>query len=314
MMLTKLLPYDRPLPFKGKYEHDENYPLYIQVITCRFKLKKDKIPTIQLKKNRAFVPTEYIEKSDLEPVTLVLTNVDLDLFYDQYIVEDEEFENGWKFQAHRGFFDEYLGHWGNIKETTEGAPKISAKLMMNSLYGKFASRMELLGKYPVLDEKGIVRYKDLPPGEKDPVYTAMGAFITAYARELTIRTAQSVFHRFIYADTDSIHLEGVEMPEIEVHKSKMGAWKHEGTFTRARFIRAKTYIEEMDGELHVTCAGMPKNVKKLVTWENFRELNEGMLLPARDGYYHGKLLPKGVPGGIVLKDTDFTIIKSKKAV
>lgn len=319
MMLNKVLPYGRPLPFKKKYVEDENYPLYIQVITCRFKIKPDHIPTIQLKKNRSFVPTEYIESSGLERVTLVLTNVDLQLFFDQYKVYEEEYEGGWKFQGHRGFFDEYLGHWGKIKEENEGARRTWAKLMMNSLYGKFASRPEVLGKYPDLDDKGVVRYKDLPEGVKDPVYTAMGAFITAYARELTIRTAQSVYGRFIYADTDSIHLEGEEIPQIDIHKTKMGSWKYEGTFRKARFIRAKTYIEDLpnkEGEysLHVTCAGMPKNVKKLVTWENFHEINEDMLLPCRDGFYPGKLLPKRVPGGIVLQDTNFTIIKSKKVV
>jgi hypothetical protein len=106
-----------------------------------------------------------------------------------------------------------------------------------------------------------------------------------------------VYDRFIYADTDSLHIEGEEMPDIEVHNSKLGAWKHEGTFTKARFIRPKTYVEEMNGELHVTCAGMPDNVKEKVTWENF---HTGLKLT-------GKLTPKQINGGILLKDTEFTI-------
>jgi hypothetical protein len=136
---------------------------------------------------------------------------------------------------------------------------------------------------------------------KDPVYTAMGVFITSWARYKTITTAQSLYPRFIYADTDSIHLEGIEPPDIEVHHSHLGAWKHEGVFTRGRFIRQKTYIEEIEGELHVTCAGMPDTIKEKVTWENFKEgFSSG-----------GKLIPKHIKGGIVLRDTEFTLGKKE---
>lgn len=81
---------------------------------------------------------------------------------------------------------------------------------------------------------------------RDPVYTAMGAFITAYAREKTIRAAQTVYDRFIYADTDSLHLIGWEIPEgLEVHPTHLGAWKNEGRYCYSKYLRAKTYIETM---------------------------------------------------------------------
>jgi hypothetical protein len=132
----------------------------------------------------------------------------------------------------------------------------------------------------------------------DPIYLPLAAYVTSWARYKTITTAQTLYHRFIYADTDSIHLEGDEVPDnIEVHSTRLGAWKHEGTFDRARFLRPKTYSEEMEGVLHVTCAGMPDNVKEQVTWDNFH----------RGATYTGKLLPKQVAGGVVLQDTDFKI-------
>ena len=85
--------------------------------------------------------------------------------------------------------------------------------------------------------------------------------------------------------------------EKEIHQSKLGFWKLENKFQRARFLRQKTYIEEVDGELDVKCAGMPAKVKGNVTWDNFRVgFSSG-----------GKLLPKHVKGGVVLVDTDFTI-------
>ena len=100
-----------------------------------------------------------------------------------------------------------------------------------------------------------------------------------------------------------------------IDPNKLGYWKHEGTFKRAKFIRQKTYVEEyyvknVDGKfktcspseatdlkLSVVCAGMPDTVKEKVTFENFEV-----------GFKRsGKLLPKHVKGGIVLVDTEFTM-------
>ena len=127
----------------------------------------------------------------------------------------------------------------------------------------------------------------------------MAAFITAYAREKTIRSAQNVFDRFIYADTDSLHLIGETPPDgLEIHPTKLGAWKNEGTFTDSLFIRAKTYMETVNDKIEVTCAGMPENVKEAVTYENFKS----------GSVFDGKLVPRHYPGGIVLEKTTFTIM------
>ena len=49
-----------------------------------------------------------------------------------------------------------------------------------------------------------------------------------------------------------------------------GAWKIEAMFSRARFIRQKCYVEEIDEKLKVTCAGLPPNCYDYVTFDNFR--------------------------------------------
>lgn len=350
-MYDCLLPYGYPVYFEGEPTPDENHPLFIVHLKCRFNVKKNHIPTIQLKNNRSYIETEYLTTSRVkmgsvwidEPVDLTLTNVDLALFLDHYDVEDLDYVNGLKFKGKRGFFKEYIDYWMNIKETSTGAIRQLAKLMLNSLYGKFATNPDARSKIPYLDEDGIVRYKlinDLSDAElkrmnlereepRDPVYTAMGAFITAYAREKTIRSAQSVYHRFIYADTDSLHLVGFEIPDnLEIHPTKLGAWKHEGTFTDSKFIRAKTYMETLeevkprdlkkyvmwlddeaiDAIVHVgdqmkcyrtkvTCAGMPDNVKASVTYDNFES----------GSTFEGKLMPKRCKNGVVLIETTFTI-------
>lgn len=48
----------------GKYKEDKVYNLYIQMITCSFKIKKNKIPTIQIKHNLNYKSNEYLETSN----------------------------------------------------------------------------------------------------------------------------------------------------------------------------------------------------------------------------------------------------------
>lgn len=311
-MFDQLLPYGEPLPFKGQYTYDEFYPLYIQAFSCTFRLKEGHLPTLQVKGGR-FVETQYLETSiddsgNDEPVDLVLTSVDLELFLEHYDVEEMEYDGGYMFKGTRDLFKEYILKWMEVKGRKGISPseRFVAKLMLNSLYGKFATSPDVTGRYPEMNEDGSISYHDLPEKLRDPIYTAMGCFITAYARKKTITTGQSVYDRFVYADTDSLHLVGEEFPDIEIHESDLGAWKFEGAFSRARFVRAKTYIEDIDG-LHVTCAGMPDNVKQLVTWDNFREWEPTMYAPCQDGRFFGKLTRHHVPGGIVLIPDYFTI-------
>lgn len=298
VMYYSLLPYGYPIYFEGEPDPDEHHPLFIVRLRCEFEVKPEHLPTIQLKNNRAFIETEYLKDSNGEIVEMTLTSVDLKLFLEHYDVYNLEYICGWKFRGAVGMFKDYIDHWMHIKETTAGALRQLAKLMLNSLYGKFATNPKARKKIPYLDENGVIRYKLDDPELRDPVYTAMGAFITAYAREKTIRSAQAVYDRFIYADTDSLHLVGQEPPEgLDIHPTRLGAWKNEGVFTDSKYLRAKTYMETVDGVTKVTCAGMPDNVKEQVTYDNF----------CPGSTFGGKLMPRRYPGGIVLENTTFTI-------
>lgn len=329
VMYYAMLPYGYPMYFKGAPNPDERYNLFIVRLRCAFELKKGHLPTIQLKNNRAFVETEYLTSSEGDVVEMTLTSVDLDLFLDHYDVYSLEYVSGWKFKGVVGLFKDYIDYWMHIKETTTGAMRQLAKLMLNSLYGKFATNPKVAQKVAFMDEDGVVRYRIEDDDDRPPVYTAMGAFITAYAREKTIRSGQAVFDRFIYADTDSLHLIGQEAPEgLDIHPTRLGAWKNEGIFDDSKYLRAKTYMETVREEKRrdlkafnrilddesieraehvgdvirywttkVTCAGMPDNVKASVTYDNFKS----------GSTFDGKLMPRRFPGGVVLMETTFTI-------
>jgi hypothetical protein len=328
VMYFNPLPYGEGIYFEGAYKPDKIYNLYVQMFTCNFELKENYIPTIQLKNNLAFIPTEYLTSSNNEDITLCLTSVDLQLFLEHYNVYNIEYHNGWKFKSTIGLFKNYIDKWNNIKVQAtideNEALRTIAKFMLNNLYGKFALNPNVQSKYPVYED-GKIRYV---LGEKEmrkPIYIPVGTFITAWARYKTITSAQTVYDRFMYADTDSLHLLGTEMPtNLEISSTDLGKWKHESTFKRARYLRQKCYVEELiinekkynkyiaenpetkhlanyiDGEYlltNITCAGMPNKCYEYVTWDNFTVGSS----------YQGKLQPVHVKGGIVLRDIDFTI-------
>ena len=185
----------------GKYEDDTVYPLYVQQILCNsFKIKENKIPTIQIKKNPYLKENEYLESYNvdgkLDPIVLTLTSVDLKLFLEQYNVENIEYLSGWKFKAVDFLFKDYINKWitRKIEAGKEGnsGKRQMAKLQLNSLYGKLATTLEAQSKIPYLGEDEIVHYRLGEKEDKEGVYLPAGTFITAYAREVTIRTSQKI--------------------------------------------------------------------------------------------------------------------------
>lgn len=304
VMYNQPLPYGEGIAFEGKYQKDKFYDMYIQMFRCDFRLKEGYIPTLQIKNNLEFVPNEYVEDSkNLEPV-LVLTNVDLELFFEHYeILGEIEYMGGWKFKSTNTAFKDYIDKWISVKEAAslEGnyGQRQIAKLMLNSLYGKFGLNPNGSISVPEMTEKGI-SYKQKVKKEKKVIYLPVACFVTAWARYKTITTAQKLYYRVIYCDTDSVHIKGWDIPDIMIDDVKLGYWKMESKFTKAKFLRQKCYLETIDGKIQVKCAGMPKSCHSQVTYDNFRI----------GATYEGKLTPRHYRGGVILKDTTFQIKES----
>lgn len=321
------MPYGEGVYYKGKYKGIKLYPLYVQRVIVDLTLKPKHLPTLQAKHNIRFGKTEYIRTTNGEPLELTLTCIDLDLMFEQYDVHSIEYVDGYAYKACQGMFSDYIDRWMKEKEEASkenDKPRRNlAKLFMNSLYGKFAKRPKVAVKYPEISDAGVVHLVLGDEEDTGGLYIPVGTFITSYARDYTIRSAQAVYSRFLYADTDSLHLLGTEVPDgIEVHPTKLGAWKLEDTFCRGIYLGAKCYAEEINVSretldryidehpeascqvdydrltlLQLTVAGMPAKSKRHVAFDDFRE---GLVV-------EDKLVPKHVPGGIVLKPTTFEI-------
>lgn len=328
------MPYGTGKYYEGKYKPNMLYPLYVQRISCKFEIKKNKLPTIQIKKSQIFEGTEYLKSSEGERVELTLTNIDLKLFKEHYIIEELEYLDGYMYKGVFGMFDNYVDwHMSKKVEADKNgnyALRTLSKLKMNSLYGKFAKRPKGRSKIPYL-YNGVLRFELGEEEEQGSLYIPAGTFIIAYARDYTIRSAQKVYKRFLYADTDSLHIIGTDLPKgLKVDKYELGSWKKESEFVRARYLGPKCYIEDIvktekeineilssieSGEpgseflvkenvsretssyLKCTCAGLPDRAKVNVRWDNFHY----------GAVYHGKLRPQHTPGGIVLTETTFEI-------
>lgn len=278
-------------------------------------------------------------------MTMTLTQTDYQLLKEHYELVDFEILDGCYFDAHQNLFEDYMHKYKQIKMNSKGAVRELAKLFLNNLYGKMATSTDSSFKLAETKEDGSLRFLTIDENDKKPGYIPVGSAITSYSRNFTIRAAQKNYHGvnspgFIYADTDSIHcdLPPEQLVGIKVHDTDFCCWKLESCWDEAIFARQKTYIEHITKEnlkpleeekryYNVKCAGMPDKCKKLfllslnaskdqlAEYANSDDYNEeekqflsksrtlkdfdiGLQIP-------GKLIPKQIPGGVLLTETTY---------
>lgn len=346
-----------PTFWRGNYIPEiatQNY--YFVRFKTRFYIKDGKLPFIQIKNSFRYKMTEMLETSDIlnsadgkyyseyynangelqkATLTLTMTMTDYKLFKEHYNVKDFEILDGCYFTPVVGLFDKYIEKYKKQKLENKGAKRTLAKLYLNNLYGKMASNTNSSFKVAYVKENNTIGFFTVPANDKQPGYIAVGAAITSYARNFTIRAAQRNYHGvnepgFIYADTDSIHcdLKPEEIKGIKVHNKNFCCWDLESCWDIGYFVRQKTYIEHVTHEeleevkpfFSVKCAGMPQKCKDLFIesmkdkpdlkdrtedeeeflqqHRTITDFNIGLTVP-------GKLIPKRVPGGTLLVETTY---------
>lgn len=329
---------------------------YFIRIETRFYIKENKLPFIQNKHSFMYSATECLETSDIKihgtdkyakyyvdfdgstkPATmpLTLTMTDWQLLRDQYDLKDLRILDGCYFKARYGLFDSYIDKYRQIKMTSKGARRELAKLFLNNLYGKMAASKDSSFKVAFQKEDHSIGFYSVVASDKKPGYIPLGAAITSYARNFTIRAAQANYYGpdkpgFIYADTDSIHcdLPAEMIRGIKVDPAAFCCWKLESSWDVGWFVRQKTYIEHVTAEdqipvespyYSVKCAGMPEACKNLFLRSmagdkagpqdtdpdvrrflrkkrKLRDFRVGLKVP-------GKLIQRRITGGVVLRES-----------
>lgn len=359
---NNLYPIGEPTFWKGNYIpiaalDPTNY--YFVRIKTRFYIRDGYLPFVQVKNNLMYRPNEMLETSDVycskdgkyyntyhaldgtvkeATATMTLTMTDYKLLMEHYELVDCQIIDGCYFKAAIGLFDVYIEKYKQIKLNNKGAKRELAKLFLNNLYGKLASSKNSSFKVAYVKEDKSIGFYSVTAFDKEPGYIPIGAAITSYARNFTIRAAQKNYHGvnergFIYADTDSIHcdLAPDEIVGIREHPKNFCCWKLESCWDEAIFTRQKTYIEHITHEdkepiekpyYNVKCAGMPDKCKKLfelsmagytpTEGDEFTEAELDFLSTKRtiEDFTVGlrvpsKLLPKRIRGGVLLVDTTY---------
>ena len=244
--------------------------------------------------------------------------VDLAIMMRQYDVDVLSWDGGWMFSAYEHMFDEYINYWKNIKETSKGGMRQLAKWMLNKLYGKFGSSPENVIKRPSLTEDGVLTFEAIQGAPRNLVYLPVAVWTTAYARQALFDAIDTNRSRFVYCDTDSMHLLGTQDPAgIKLHDTHFCAWKVEGDFLKARHLHAKAYMWYFHKSKSPTygwqcvCAGATENIRRGMAWEDFYEgYRNYIVLPNGEKVIRpgmGKMRPERVPGGVILKDGFWSI-------
>lgn len=333
----------------------ENF-YFVRFIT-RFYLKEGKLPFIHKRFDKRYRANENLETSDilgkdgkyysiykkgeetvLVEMELTLSKPEHELFLECYHVVGYRELDGCYFQQEEGLFDSYLDKYKEIKLRSTGAIRESAKLFSNNLYGKMASSPDSSFKTVYLNEDGAIAFHSHDQASKIPGYIAAGSAITAYSRRFTITAAIKNFHGpnaggFVYADTDSIHCDDyteADLIDVPTHDTHYNHWKIESHWQEGRFARQKTYLEVINGEPKITCAGMPQRCKDvfarslsknidvsdlseskakdilkykdyILQGHNLEDFKKGLVVP-------GKLFPKHIKGGVLLTEGEYRIV------
>lgn len=260
----------------------------------------------------------------------------------KYILTDEELERVYKYYegdisheflvafetiSGKEIFGKYIDYFYDLKaegkEEGNVAKVIYAKLMLNSLYGKFGQDIERNSRIYVNGE-----WEQFSTISDPKFYFPLAIWITSYARMKIVDATGFNYHLNAYIDTDSISVlapsdldlrdknkvkEYIESNmNMELDKTKLGAWDIEHLIYKMRTRRAKQYyFVDIDGVPHIKFAGLrisewedeskyskdtiPKDLNKDLKRINFENFVYGI-----KGFY--QLRPNRLPSGILLEE------------
>lgn len=236
------MPTGSPIWYDGEYRHDDDYPLHIDVISFDARLKRKKTATLT-----NILPVWGYEgerlDSTLGVVTMPVTNVDWETLSENYDMHVWEHVGGWKFRKSHGLYYNYVDKWFHVKQTEIGERRQMAKLLLNSLVGKFGTSLyrPMLHPKPSVDG-GVDFTVDKPESANSLAWLPTAAYVNAYGRQILSRAMNANTGRVLYADTDGMILEGLDAPiGIEADDRKLGTWKNDHTYEKLRILGNRKY-------------------------------------------------------------------------
>lgn len=322
IMRSLSMPYGEPHIYKNQEEAllDRKYYLRIyKIYVLSAKLADpDGIPFIGLNKG---IKTGYDYPEEFYGEQLCLWEEELRRFTTYYDV-DFEILKICCFKGARDLFSDYIDKtFSKKEEASEKLKKIEkfkgsclegfyqhykslenlkrriAKGGLNPIYGRLITSSNKRAKVPYMNESGDFTYK-LVTVEQPYEDRAAGSYISSCARCREIDLVYSDPKRAVYGDTDSCYFLGFKEPDITI-SDKLGGLKLEGRYSRALFLKPKTYItlDYDTGEIDKKLSGMTEDLKSKISFSNMKE---GMTVS------YAKRIMKQVKGGVVFSRQDYT--------
>lgn len=258
-------------------------------------VKRNKMPLIKLKTGLKHPNSSHYQDVLSINRLFVLTNLEYQYLIENYDIreiEDVHFLKADENKQLHEAFSKFCQYW--YKQKKDGrrdgdtTKEWFAKLMLNSLYGKFGQFESQYENYHLTSEDGILVKEDVSK-YVDSMWDAdlaVASYITAYGRVKLANDINTVgLDRFCYCDTDSLHVLG-EAEELDVGL-ELGQWKLEGISKRSKFIQPKTYGELIDGKWHSVCAGFTDTIP-------MKEFEAGLRIMVKRSFL--------VKGGTQIKD------------
>lgn len=230
---------------------------------------------------------------------LTMTYYDLELLKSQYDIDTLTIHKQYVFNASKTLFKDYIEKFYKIKKNAkDGGSRQVAKLMLNSLYGKFGQNLLGLSKLPTSEG-----YRNTRNGSPSTLYVPMAAYITSIGRYLIINAAQLNYENFNYSDTDSLHLsctlEEVVKGDFIRIGDNLGDYNIEYVFKRAKYLKTKVYyLDGYDGTNKITIAGLRKESKDDISYRSF---NIGLVI------HNGSCRTTPIKGGCEKRFGDFKL-------
>lgn len=284
---------------------------HMGITKCKVKAPKNiEIPLLPYRHNKLFFPIGEFEG-----------------YWDNCLLV-KAYELGYKITPLKAFvfdsdyiFKDYINTFYKLKKQSKSktAPYIIAKLLMNSLYGKFGQNQDSeqiikikgdVSDYEVTDiidiDYGLYKVKSESKGNH--FIPQISIHVTALAQlylyeffELILKNGHEVF----YCDTDSI---ATDYGKLKCGKD-LGQWKLEHKFTKGYFLLPKTYwiklLDEKENKIRAKgyISSFQKNLNEKCfrlalfdkNYKGFEMVSDEKILPFKSSFKrHGSFVSKDV--------------------
>ena len=211
-------------------------------------IKKENLPFVFTKSLKG---SKFYLKRLPKGQVIYLTGEEFKIFKNNYVgFFKAEVKFSFKTIEGKKLFGAYITHWYNIKKKKENPILVLvAKLMLNSLYGKFGSKNRKESK--ILNPDKVKNWNkeqlsmtkwEIETGLFEAsYYLPIGIKITADVRLKLVQTVGNNYSKFLYCDTDSIAFSDDHRIPIG---EELGEWKIEAENVKMLVGGKKRYILE----------------------------------------------------------------------